>query len=54
MPIEDAEIIENSAIYSSEAPVSTVANALTQSYAVMLSGNEGIVTRWDYLELLKP
>lgn len=57
MPVGAAEVIETSATYSSETSIAEVANALTQYYAVMISDNyvpEGIVTRWDYLKLLKP
>ena len=57
MPIGAAEIVETSATYPSDSSISSVANALTQFYAVMISDNStprSIVTRWDYLRLLLP
>ena len=55
MPLKQAEIIETSAIYPSDASVSSVANALRKFYAVMVAENEkpsSIITRWDFLKLL--
>jgi predicted transcriptional regulator len=57
MRIGDAEIIETSARYDPDSPLSSVASALTHFYAVMLGEDmkapTGIVTRWDFLKLLK-
>jgi predicted transcriptional regulator len=56
MTIKEAEIIEASVTYLPSDSLSSVANALTHFYAIML-GEEmkapmGIVTRWDFLRLL--
>lgn len=57
MRIGDADIIETSAIYPPDSSLSSVASALTHFYAVMMGEDVkdpiGIVTRWDYLKLLK-
>jgi len=57
MRIGEAEIIETSAIYRPDSSTSSVASALTHFYAVMLGEDmkapSRIVTRWDFLKLLK-
>jgi len=57
MRIDGADIIETSATYRPDSPLSSVASALTHFYAVMLGEDmkapTGIVTRWDFLRLLK-
>jgi predicted transcriptional regulator len=57
MPVRDAAVIETSAIYEPEASISSVASALAHFYAVMIGENnktpDRIVTRWDYLKLLR-
>jgi len=57
MTISEADTVETSAIYRPDSSLSSVASALTHFYAVMLGEDlkapTGIVTRWDYLELLK-
>jgi predicted transcriptional regulator len=55
MTIKEADIIETSSIYPLDSSITSVAQALKQFYAVMLSDNDqpkSIVTRWDYLKLL--
>jgi predicted transcriptional regulator len=57
MTVRDAAIIETSAVYDPDASISSVAGALAHFYAIMIGENNKtpnrIVTRWDYLKLLK-
>lgn len=57
MTVREAEVIETSSVYPFDSPLSSVASALGHFYAVMLGedmkGPTSIVTRWDYLKLLK-
>ncbi|MGA3109240.1 MAG: CBS domain-containing protein [Candidatus Bathyarchaeia archaeon] len=54
--VRKANVTEASAVYPPEASISSVAHALTEFYAVMIGDPvpNNIVTRWDYLKLLKP
>jgi len=55
MTIKEADIIETSSMYPLDSSITSVAQALKQFYAVMLSDKDqpkSIVTRWDYLKLL--
>lgn len=56
LPVGAANVIESSAVYPSDASISSVAHGLTQFYAVMIGDPvpDNIVTRSDYLKLLSP
>ena len=57
MTVREAEVIETSSVYPFDSPLSSVASALGHFYAVMLGEDmkapTSVVTRWDYLKLLK-
>lgn len=57
MRIDEAKIVEASVTYEPDSTISSIAGALTHFYALMLGENNkqptGIVTRWDFLKLLR-